>query len=99
MFLKKPERIEALLMIMTCSLMVYAGIEHLIRQRLAEKNAFSPDMKKKPTQRPTAKWVFFCFQGISVLIIDKTTTVVTNIIDRQKIILDCLGKPYWEFYS
>ena len=99
LFLKKPERIEALLMIMTCSLMVYAGIEHLIRERLAEKNAFFPDMKKKPTQRPTAKWVFFCFQGISVLIIDKTTTVVTNIIDRQKIILDCLGKPYWEFYS
>ena len=93
LFLKKPERIDALLMIMTCSLMVYAGIEHLIRERLAEKNAFFPDMKKKPTQRPTAKWVFFCFQGISVLIIDKTTTVVTNIIDRQKIILDCLGKP------
>jgi transposase len=99
LFLKKPERIEALLMIMTCSLMVYAGIEHLIRQRLAETNAFFPDMKKKPTQRPTARWVFFCFQGISVLIIDKTATVVTNIIDRQKIILECLGKPYWEFYS
>ena len=99
LFLKKPERIEALLMVMTCSLMVYAGIEHLIRQRLAETNAFFPDMKKKPTQRPTARWVFFCFQGISVLIIDKTATVVTNIVDRQKIILDCLGKPYWEFYS
>lgn len=99
LFLKKPERIEALLMIMTCSLMVYAGIEHLIRQRLVEQNAFFPDMKKKPTQRPTARWVFFCFQGISVLIMDKTTEVVTNIIDRQKIILDCLGKPYWEFYS
>lgn len=99
LFLKKPERIEALLMIMTCSLMVYAGIEHLIRQRLVEKKAFFPDMKKKPTQRPTARWVFFCFQGISVLIIDKTATVVTNIVDRQKIILDCLGKPYWQFYS
>lgn len=98
LFLKKPERIEALLMIMTCSLMVYAGLEHLIRQRLVEQNAFFPDMKKKPTQRPTARWVFFCFQGISVLIIDKTTTVVTNVIDRQKIILDCLGKPYWGFY-
>jgi transposase len=98
LFLKKPERIEALLMIMTCSLMVYAGIEHLIRERLAEKNAFFPDMKKKPTQRPTARWVFFCFQGISVLIIDKIKKVVTNIIDRQKIILDCLGSAYWEFY-
>ena len=44
-----------------------------------------PDMKKKPTQRPTARWVFFCFQGISVLLIDKTTEVVTNIIDRHQI--------------
>ena len=79
--------------------MVYAGIEHLIRQRLAEQDSYFPDMKKKPTQRPTARWVFFCFQGISVLIIDKTTEVVTNIIDRHKIILNCLGKPYWEFYS
>lgn len=99
LFLKKPERIEALLMIMTCSLMVYAGIEHLIRKRLAKTKTFFPDMKKKPTQRPTARWVFFCFQGISVLVIDKKTTVVTNIIDRQKVILNCLGKPYWEFYS
>lgn len=99
LFLKKPERIEALLMIMTCSLMVYAGIEHLIRQRLAEKNVSFPDMKKKPTQRPTARWVFFCFQGISVLIIDKTTEVVTNIIERHKIILNSLGKPYWDLYS
>lgn len=99
LFLKKPERIEALLMIMTCSLMVYAGIEHLIRQRLVEQNSSFPDMKKKPTQRPTARWVFFCFQGISVLLIDKTTEVVTNIIDRHKIILKCLGKPYWDFYS
>lgn len=99
LFLKKSERIEALLMVMTCSLMVYAGIEHLIRQRLVETNSSFPDMKKKPTQRPTARWVFFCFQGISVLLIDKREVVVTNIIDRHKIILNCLGKPYWEFYS
>lgn len=99
LYLKKPERIEALLMVMTCSLMVYAGIEHLIRQRLVENNTFFPDMKKKPTQCPTARWVFFCFQGISILIMDKTKIIVTNIIDRHKVILDCLGKPYWEFYS
>ena len=74
-------------MIMTCSLMVYAGIEHLIRRKLKEENVSFPDMKNKPTQRPTARWVFFCFQGISVLIIDGTREVITNVIDRQKIIL------------
>ena len=29
---EKPERIEALLMVMTCSLMIYAALEHRIRQ-------------------------------------------------------------------
>ncbi len=97
LFLKKPERIEALLMIMTCSLMIYAALEHLIRRNLAQQKEFFPDMKKKPTQKPTAKWVFFCFQGISVLVINAQEKVVTNIIDRQKIILNCLGKPIGSF--
>lgn len=84
---------------MTCSLMVYAGIEHLIRKKLAEENANFPDMKYKPTQRPTARWVFFCFQGISVLVINKKIEVTTDILDRQKVILNVLGKAYWRFYS
>jgi transposase len=33
-FLKKPERIEALLMVITTCLMVYASLEHLIRKKL-----------------------------------------------------------------
>ncbi|HAT4400396.1 TPA: IS1634 family transposase, partial [Legionella pneumophila] len=92
LFLKKPERIESLLMIMTCCLMIYAGIEHLIRKKLAENNAQFPDMKKKPTQRPTARWVFFCFQGISVVVINKHSEAITNMVERHKIILDVLGK-------
>ena len=31
---KSPQRIEALLMIMTCCLMIYAALEHLIRREL-----------------------------------------------------------------
>ena len=36
-FLKKPERIEALLMVMTTCLMIYASLEHQIRKKLKEK--------------------------------------------------------------
>ncbi|MBL4764032.1 MAG: IS1634 family transposase [Colwellia sp.] len=32
LYLKKPERIEALLIVMTCCLMVYAALEHKIRR-------------------------------------------------------------------
>jgi len=98
-FLKKPERIEALLMIMTCCLLIYASIEYQIRKQLAQNNAFFPDMKKKPTQTPTARWVFFYFQGICVLTIESTQSRVTNLIPRQRDLLDCLGKAYWHFYT
>ena len=60
-YLKKPERIEALLMVMTCCFMVYAGLEHQIRKTLVEKDGYFPNMKYKPHQRPTARWVFQCF--------------------------------------
>jgi transposase len=33
-YLKKPERIEALLMVMTTCLMIYAALEHTIREQV-----------------------------------------------------------------
>lgn len=99
LFLKKPERIEALLMVMTCCLMIYAALEHLIRRRLVEAALFFPDMKNKPSQKPTARWVFFCFQGIDELTVNAQAKVIINIKSRQEIILNCLGDPYWKLYS
>ena len=99
LYLKSPERIEALLMIMTCCLMIYAALEHLIRRELKTKNLFFPDMKKKPTQNPTAKWVFWCFIGIHELTIGQEVKVILNINSRQRIILNCLGQKYWGIYS
>ena len=84
---------------MTTCLMIYASIEYQIRKSLLDKDKFFSDMKKKPTQKPTAKWVFFCFQGISALTIDGFHQVVTNMMDRQRTILDALGHSYWQFYS
>lgn len=98
LFLKKPERIEALLMVMTSSLMIYAALEHLVRTRLREKNLFFPDMKKKPTQNPTAKWIFSCFTGVHELTAGTDVKVILNLNDKHKIILDCLGERYWNAY-
>jgi len=39
-YLKKPERLEALLMVITCYLMVYAGLEHQISKTLVEKDCY-----------------------------------------------------------
>lgn len=99
LYLKKPERIEALLMIMTCCLMVYAALEHKIREELKAKDAYFPNLKYKPSQNPTARWVFFCFQGIDILTISEEQQLVLNVEERNRIIIDCMGPTYQQIYS
>jgi transposase len=98
-YLKKPERIEALLMVMTTCLMVYAALEHSIREQLKAQGEHFPDMKKKPTQTPTARWVFQCFAGIDLLTINQQQTLLLNIKERQTVIINILGSTYQRIYS
>lgn len=67
LFLKKPERIMALIMIMGLALLVYALAERQLRLALEQKNETIPDQKGKPTQKPTLRWVFQVFEGLDVL--------------------------------
>lgn len=99
LYLKKPERIEALLMVMTCCLMVYAALEHKIRRELKAQSVYFPNLKFKPCQNPTARWVFFCFQGIHVLTISDKQQLVLNIEGRHKSIINCMGSTYQKIYS
>jgi transposase len=93
-YLKKPERIEALLMVMTCGLMVYAGLENQIRKKLVEKGCYFPAMKYKSAQHPTARWVFQCFEGITIIYWPDKTPIVANMEQRNQSIVDCLGEKY-----
>lgn len=99
LFLKKPERIEALLMVMTCSLMIYAALEHRIRQALKEQNQHFPDMKNKPGQSPTARWVFLCFMGIHEACLERSPPLITDIQERHQVIINVLGSRYRQIYS
>ena len=99
LFLKKPERIEALLMVMTCSLMIYAALEHRIRMGLQANDDDFPDMKNKPSQRPTVRWVFQCFSGIHQIIVSELPPLVTGVTEKLWVIIDCLGEQYREIYS
>jgi transposase len=99
LFLKKPERIEALLMVMTCSLMIYAALEHRIRQGLKEQNRDIPDMKRKPTKNPTTRWVFQCFGGIHALQVDSGPPMVIGLQAMHNTIIEVLGERYQRIYS
>ena len=71
LFLKKPARIMALLMVMGLSLLIYALAEHQVRTHLLEGDQTLPDQTGKPTQTPTIRRVFQMMEGIDILIIDQ----------------------------
>jgi transposase len=71
LFLKKPARIMALLMVMGLSLLIYALAEHQVRTQLLERDETLPDQTGKPTQKPTIRRVFQMMEGIDILIIEQ----------------------------
>ncbi len=98
LYLKKPERIMALLMVMTVCLLVYAALEYRMRTALKEQEATFPDQKGKPTQHPTARWVFHYFVGMHLLYIPGQGLLVLNLTDEHQHLLQLLGKRYVWFY-
>jgi transposase len=99
LYLKKPERIMALLMVMTLCLLVYAALEHRIRQGLETHEARFPDQKGKRTATPTARWVFHYFVGIHLLYLpDRLYPIVINLNEEHQLLLRVLGGRYAWFY-
>ena len=97
-YLKKPERIEALLMVMTLCLLVYAAVEYQVRRRLKESGEYFLNQLKKPAQNPTSRWIFFCFLGLHLVHVNGRKHQITNLKERHHIILRCLGPPYQKTY-
>ena len=95
LFLKKPERLMALSMIMGLSLLIYSLAERKMRQALKEMNVSIPDQRRKPTQRPTICWVFQLFEGLDILLVKQNGRVILrqllNLRPAQEQILILLG--------
>ncbi|QEP43011.1 IS1634 family transposase [Ectothiorhodospiraceae bacterium BW-2] len=98
-FVKSEERLMAITMIMTLCLMIYAALEHRIRQALSQFDEFFPDQVGGLTNKPTARWVFLYFKGIHVLVIRKCEEMILNLNEHQKKLLLLLGKRYIDVYS
>ena len=65
-FVKKPQRIMALAFVMVLCLLVYRLAEVRVRQRLVAAEQTVPDQLRRPTTRPTMRWLFQCFDGIDL---------------------------------
>lgn len=99
LYLKKPERIMALLMVMTMCLLVYGALEYRIRQALGTHQETFPDQKDRPIQKPTARWVFHYFVGIHVLLGVGEQPFVLNLNAQHHRLLKLLGAAYERLYA
>jgi transposase len=95
---KKPERIMALLMVMTVCLLVYAALAYRIRTVLKEHGATFPDQKGRRIAPPTTRWVFHYFVGIHGLSIPGQGPMILNLTDEHQHLLQLLGTRYAWFY-
>ena len=99
LFVKKPERVEALLFIMTLCLTVYAALEYKLREPLVQQEETLPNQLGKPIQNPTMRWVFALFNGIHLLYgMPQTEIVVLNLKPVHNKVLTLMGDPYIKCY-
>jgi transposase len=80
LFLKKPSRIDGLLMIMVLSLLVYSIAQRDLRQNLALLKSTLPNQINKEVPNPTMRWIFQIFEGINYVTIT-VDGVVTTLIE------------------
>ncbi len=97
-FVKKPERIMAIAFLMVVCLLVYKLAEVRIRQRLATTGQTVPNQLKRPTARPTMRWLFHCFEGIDLLAVRSPTgewlPSILRLSDLHRLVLHLLGPAY-----
>jgi hypothetical protein len=102
-FVKKPERIVALSLVMVLCLLVYRLAEYRLRHQLAATGQTIPSQVNKPTDRPTMRWVFQCFEGVDLLRIrhgpDPAIALVLRLESFHRQVLTLLGPSFEEFYK
>jgi transposase len=102
LFLKKPQRLMALLMIMGLSLLIYALAERKLRQTLKEMQATVPNQQRKPTASPTMRWIFQLFEGLDILLVKQNGQVMfrqlLNLRPAQEQVITLLGPQVQKCY-
>ncbi len=96
-FLKSPERIETMGMLMGLCLMVYSIGQREVRYQLYQAKKGIPNQLGKLTERPTLRWIFQCFQGIHLLLHQGIKQVV-NVTEERFFILKFFPLSCQKYY-
>jgi transposase len=98
LYLNSPKRIMALIMVMSLSLLVYSLLERKLRKELKSQKLAIASQVNKPTDNPTIRWVFQCFEDIAIYKIEEHTPRAANMDDQNETVLKALGPPYQKIY-
>jgi hypothetical protein len=94
LFLKRPERIEALGLILLISLLIWRLMELVMRTELQARQATVPGWdRNKPTAGPTAYMVTWKFKGVLVLCLGGQRLLAKPLTDIQLAFLQALQIP------
>jgi hypothetical protein len=102
-FPRNPERIVALSLVLVLCLLVYRLAEHRLREQLAATGQTVPNQVSKLTDRPTLRWIFPCFEAISLLTFPQPggppQQAVTELEPLHEQVLALLGPSYEQLYK
>jgi transposase len=102
LFVKKPSRIEGLLMVMTLALLVYSVAQRRLRAQLATHQETVPNQIKQPTPSPTLRWVFQLLEGIHrirITVQGQAHDLIEGLHDVQVKILRLFGNEVCRLYQ
>ncbi len=98
LFVKNPERVETMMMLMGLCLLVYNLGQRQLRSSLKTEKATVKNQLNKPTERPTLRWIFQYFQGIHILITQGIPRIL-NLTEERYQILQFLPDSCQKYYS
>ncbi len=84
-------------MLMGLSLLVYTLGQRQLRANLKQHNTGVKNQLGKITDRPTLRWIFQCFQGIHLVILNGVKQIV-NLTDARLQILNYFSKDCQKYY-
>lgn len=96
-FLKYPSRVETMAMLMGLSLLVYTIGQRQLRANLKQNNTGVKNQLGSLTDKPTLRWIFQCFQGIHLVILNGVKQIV-NLTDYHSETLNYFSKHCQKYY-
>ena len=102
LFVKKPSRIQGLLMVMTLALLVYSVAQRRMRNQVEQEGETLPNQIGQPTSSPTLRWLFQMLEGINRVVFylrGQVQVVIEGLTELKRKILRLFGPTVCQIYQ